>query len=111
MNPSLQPSLPSSFTSYGSKIKKSKNKYAKEAPEPGGAIPVIGHLRLLSGSKLWHHKLAEMADVYGPAFTLRIGRRHILVISNWELAKECFTTNFANLPKTLLENCWVMTLQ
>ncbi|KAL4180381.1 hypothetical protein AMTRI_Chr13g124950 [Amborella trichopoda] len=29
-----------------------------------------------------------MADVYGPAFTLRIGQRHILVISNWELAKE-----------------------
>ncbi|KAL4180382.1 hypothetical protein AMTRI_Chr13g124960 [Amborella trichopoda] len=84
------------------KIKKSKNTYAKEAPEPGRAIPVIGHLHLLSGSKLLHHKLAEMADVYGPAFTLRLGRRRTLVISNWELAKECFTTNdknFANRPR------------
>ncbi|KAL4180383.1 hypothetical protein AMTRI_Chr13g124970 [Amborella trichopoda] len=67
------------------KMKKKKNKYSKHQ----------------NSAELLYHKLTEMADVYKPAFTLRLGRRRMLVISNWELAKECRTKNeenFANHP-------------
>lgn len=43
-----------------------------------------------------------MADVYGPIFTFRFGRKKALIVSNWEIAKECFTANdriFASRPK------------
>ncbi|KAK7329225.1 hypothetical protein VNO77_23376 [Canavalia gladiata] len=34
-----------------------------------------------------------MADTYGPIFTIKLGTKKALVINNWEMAKECFTTN------------------
>ncbi|KAK9218462.1 hypothetical protein WN943_007100 [Citrus x changshan-huyou] len=45
-----------------------------------------------------------MADKYGPIFNIRIGKNPALIVSNWEIAKECLTTHdkvFANRPKTL----------
>ncbi|KAK6145127.1 hypothetical protein DH2020_021947 [Rehmannia glutinosa] len=45
--------------------------------------------------------LGAMADKYGPIFTLRLGSHRALVVSNWEVIKECFTTNdrvFATRP-------------
>ncbi|KGN59913.1 cytochrome P450 CYP82D47 [Cucumis sativus] len=73
-------------------------------PEPDGAWPVIGHLHLLNASEPIHITLAKMADVYGPIFTFRFGTKRALIVSNWEIAKECFTTNdriFASRPKQL----------
>ncbi|XP_027169303.1 cytochrome P450 82A3-like [Coffea eugenioides] len=32
-----------------------------------------------------------MAEKYGPVFALRIGMTPALVVSNWELVKDCFT--------------------
>ncbi|KAL2498322.1 Cytochrome [Abeliophyllum distichum] len=62
-------------------------------PEAGGAWPIIGHLHLIGGgSRLPHITLAEMADKYGPIFTIRLGVQKTLVVSSWELAKELFTT-------------------
>ncbi|WRX30807.1 Cytochrome P450 - like 10 [Theobroma cacao] len=69
-----------------------------------GARPFLGHLHLLGGSKPAHVVLGDLADTYGPIFTIRLGVRLTLVVSNWEIAKECFTTNdkaFANRPRTL----------
>jgi cytochrome P450 len=46
----------------------------------------------------------KMADKYGPIFTVKVGVHRALVVSSWEMAKECLTTNdkiFANRPKTL----------
>ncbi|KAI9118286.1 hypothetical protein K1719_010618 [Acacia pycnantha] len=43
-----------------------------------------------------------MADKYGPIFTLRLGVHPTLIVSSWEIAKECFTVNdraFASRPK------------
>ncbi|KAJ1436950.1 Cytochrome P450 [Sesbania bispinosa] len=34
-----------------------------------------------------------MADKHGPIFTIRLGSQRAVVISNWKVAKECFTTN------------------
>ncbi|KAJ8762369.1 hypothetical protein K2173_007527 [Erythroxylum novogranatense] len=76
----------------------------RAAPEAGSSLPIIGHLHLLGGLKPTHIVLGDMVSKYGPIFTIKIGVRRALVISNWELVKECFTTNdiaFANRPRTL----------
>ncbi|KAI3978964.1 hypothetical protein MKX01_016139 [Papaver californicum] len=80
------------------------HKSAKTAPEPAGAWPIIGHLHLLVGAKLIYRTLGSLADKYGPVFMVRLGMRRILVISNAESARECFTTNdkvFATRPTTV----------
>ncbi|OVA15436.1 Cytochrome P450 [Macleaya cordata] len=72
----------------------SKNRELLQAPEPAGSWPLIGHLHLLGGrNQLLHKTLGAMADEYGPAFTIRIGFHRALVISSWEVVKDCFTTN------------------
>ncbi|CAI0558624.1 unnamed protein product [Linum tenue] len=59
-----------------------------------GAWPVIGHLHLLRGPRPLHRVLGDMADRYGPIFTLKMGRaQRAIVVSDWETAKECLTTN------------------
>ncbi|KAB1220488.1 Cytochrome P450 82A4 [Morella rubra] len=58
----------------------------------------------LAGSQSPHTTLGNMADKYGPLFTIWFGHHRTLVVSSWEIAKECFTTNdkaFANRPKAL----------
>ncbi|EXB99094.1 Cytochrome P450 82C4 [Morus notabilis] len=45
--------------------------------------------------------MADIADKYGPIFLFRLGMNPVLVISNYEAVKECFTTNditFASRP-------------
>ncbi|KAK3231503.1 hypothetical protein Dsin_003384 [Dipteronia sinensis] len=81
-----------------------RSKLKREAPEAGGAWPVVGHLHLLGGPEPAHRVLGNMADKYGPIFTVKMGVHRALVVSNWEIAKECLTTNdkvFANRPKTM----------
>ncbi|KAM3688755.1 hypothetical protein ACJW31_10G174900 [Castanea mollissima] len=73
-------------------------------PDVDGAWPLIGHLHLLGGLQPPHITLGNMADKYGPIFTIWLGVHRTLVVSSWEIAKECFTTNdkvFANRPKGL----------
>ncbi|CAI8618262.1 unnamed protein product [Vicia faba] len=73
-------------------------------PEAGGAWPLIGHLHLLGGSQPPHVSLGKLADKYGPIFTLRLGVHRTLVVSSYEMAKQCFTVNdkaFASRPKSL----------
>ncbi|XP_059454581.1 cytochrome P450 CYP82D47-like [Corylus avellana] len=73
-------------------------------PEAGGAWPLIGHLHLLRGPKPAHITLSKMADKYGSLFTIQLGVHPALIVSNWEVAKECFTTHdkvFANRPKAI----------
>ena len=79
------------------------NKATKTPPEAGGGLPLIGHLHLLGGQQP-HVTLGDMADKYGPVFTIRLGVHPTLVISSWEMAKECFTINdraFASRPKSM----------
>ncbi|KAK8664098.1 hypothetical protein V6N13_083901 [Hibiscus sabdariffa] len=76
----------------------------KKPPEAGGAWPIIGHLRLLGGPKPPHITLANMADKYGTIFSIKLGVHRALVVSSWEVAKECLTVNdkvFATRPKLL----------
>ncbi|KAK2997945.1 hypothetical protein RJ639_026333 [Escallonia herrerae] len=73
-------------------------------PEATGAWPIIGHLHLLAGSQLPHEVLGSMSDKFGPIFTIKFGVHRALVVSDWKMAKECFTTNdmvFATRPKSM----------
>ena len=45
-----------------------------------------------------------MADKYGPIFTIKLGSHRVLVLSYWEIAKECFNVHekvFSTRPSTL----------
>lgn len=61
------------------------------APQPSGALPIIGHLHKLRGPLF--KTLAAMADKYGPIFTIWLGKHPVLVISNYDAVKQCFTKN------------------
>ncbi|KAF5197501.1 Cytochrome p450 [Thalictrum thalictroides] len=77
----------------------------RTVPEPVGAWPIIGHLHMLQPPVLQHILFASLADKYGPIFALRIGLRKTLVVSDSEVAKECFTTHdrvFANRPNLVV---------
>uniref|UniRef100_A0A6M2E970 Cytochrome P450 n=1 Tax=Populus davidiana TaxID=266767 RepID=A0A6M2E970_9ROSI len=88
-------------TKYATKNKKK----GKMPPEPAGSWPIIGHLHLLGGAnQLLHRTFGVMADKYGPIFSVCHGIRRVLVVSNWEIVKECLATNdmvFAARPKYL----------
>lgn len=62
-------------------------------PESAGGWPLIGHLNLLRGPQFPHIALGALADKHGPVFSIRIGIHPTVVISSWEVAKECYTTN------------------
>ncbi|KAL5984796.1 hypothetical protein ACLOJK_038632 [Asimina triloba] len=62
-------------------------------PEPPGAWPFLGHFLEMTGNGSVPRKFAAMADKCGPAVQVRLGSMRVLVISSWELTKECFTTN------------------
>ncbi|KAL7602740.1 hypothetical protein Lser_V15G18830 [Lactuca serriola] len=82
--------------------KKANRGKNRKPPQAEGAWPIIGHLHLLGGSQLPHYVLGDMADKYGPIFTIKLGYHQALVVSNGSIAKECFTTNdkaFATRPK------------
>ncbi|KAA8550581.1 hypothetical protein F0562_002265 [Nyssa sinensis] len=65
----------------------------KQAPEPKGAWPIIGHLHLLAGKAPAFRILASMAEKHGPIFTIRLGMCQALVVSSKEAVMECFTKN------------------
>ncbi|XP_060673091.1 cytochrome P450 82A1-like [Ziziphus jujuba] len=89
-------------------LRKSKRDQKKREPlEAVGGWPIIGHLPPLQALQPPHITLGNMADKYGPIFTIRMGVYKTLVVSNWEMAKECFTTNdkvFANRPKLVAQD-------
>ncbi|KAB5519057.1 hypothetical protein DKX38_023376 [Salix brachista] len=62
-------------------------------PEPSGAWPLIGHMRILNSQIPIFRALGDLADKHGPVFSIRLGMRRTLVISSWESVKECFKTN------------------
>jgi len=65
----------------------------RKPPEAAGGWPLIGHLRLFSRSgQPVYEALGGLADKYGPIFSIRMGVHQAVVVSSWELARECFTT-------------------
>ncbi|KAL4649815.1 hypothetical protein ACB092_01G042100 [Castanea dentata] len=86
------------------RVQRTTTKQRSVLPEAGGASPLIGHLHQFGRSKPAHIALGNMAEKYGPIFTIWLGVHQTIIVSSWEIAKECFTTNdkaFANRPKGL----------
>ncbi|XP_068666536.1 cytochrome P450 CYP82D47-like [Aristolochia californica] len=71
----------------------SKTTGIRQPPEPAGRWPVVGHLPMLQGNEPLALTFAALADKFGPVFTIWMGVHRTLVVSSWELAKECFGTN------------------
>ncbi|KAF8399191.1 hypothetical protein HHK36_015056 [Tetracentron sinense] len=83
---------------------KSSSNSKRTAPEVAGAWPIIGHLHLFAGKELPHITLGAMTEKYGPIFTIQLGMHRALVVSSWEVVKECFTTldiAFASHPRVV----------
>nr|WAW38267.1 CYP82BA1 [Plumbago zeylanica] len=82
-----------------------QNNRLQYPPEPSGSWPILGHLHLLWSFKEVPYKvIAKLADKYGPIFQLKLGSQRALVVSSWEMAKECLHKNdraFVNRPRTL----------
>ncbi|KAF3646442.1 cytochrome CYP82D47 [Capsicum chacoense] len=72
---------------------KNSTKLKNLPPEIPGAYFPIGHLYLFISQTHLALILANLADKYGPIFTIRLGIHRAIIVSNWEIVKECFTTN------------------
>ncbi|XP_076946430.1 cytochrome P450 CYP82D47-like [Bidens hawaiensis] len=69
------------------------NKITTAPPEASGAWPIIGHFKVFNGPDLPHVTLSSLADRYGSIFTVRLGIHRVLIVSNWEIVKDIFTTH------------------
>ncbi|KFK30357.1 hypothetical protein AALP_AA7G250900 [Arabis alpina] len=74
-------------------------------PSPAYTLPVIGHLHLLKNPV--HRTLLSLSQSLknAPVFYLRLGNRHVYVITSHALAVECFTKNdvvLANRPELIM---------
>ncbi|KAG5543330.1 hypothetical protein RHGRI_016159 [Rhododendron griersonianum] len=102
----LLPSIIISFLFIYYLLRKKKTTSNRRAPpEAGGGWPIIGHLPLFAGRKLVHKVLGALADKHGPIFTIRLGAQRAIVVSNSEIARECFTGSndkvLLNRPKSI----------
>nr|BBD34741.1 putative cytochrome P450 [Eschscholzia californica subsp. californica] len=70
-----------------------KANQVRRLPEATGAWPIVGHLPQLVGSRPLFRVLGDMADKFGPIFMVRFGVYPTVVVSSWEMAKKCFTSN------------------
>ncbi|XP_061994547.1 licodione synthase-like [Rosa rugosa] len=69
------------------------------------ALPIIGHLHLLS--PVTHRSFQNLALRFGPLFSLRLGSVSCIVVTSPELAKEFLKTNehaFINRPQSIAIN-------
>lgn len=73
------------------------------APNPAGALPIIGHLHQLGDQNPIARTLSTMSDKHGPIFMIRLGMKRALVVNSYEAVKECFTAYdrvFATRPSS-----------
>ncbi|TXG69156.1 hypothetical protein EZV62_004091 [Acer yangbiense] len=69
------------------------NVMASLSQQIDGAWPLLGHLPLLGGKIPVCKILGAMADKYGPIFSLKLGKYPTLMVSSWEIAKDCLVIN------------------
>ncbi|KAI3941062.1 hypothetical protein MKW92_045338 [Papaver armeniacum] len=96
----LKTTVPSSSTPTATAISHQRQKTSC-------ALPVTGLLHVfMNRNDLIHVTLGNLADKYGPIFSFPTGSHRTMVVSNWEVVKECFTgdndTVFSNRPVLLV---------
>lgn len=74
-----------------------KGEHNLSTPPGPTAWPIIGHLHLLDAKLPLHQTLYHLAQTYGRFMLLKFGSRKVLVVTSWELARECLTTHDMNL--------------
>ncbi|ERN20265.1 cytochrome P450 81E8 isoform X1 [Amborella trichopoda] len=80
-------------------VAKGKNSIVNLPPGPR-PLPFIGNFHLLK--RPHYRSLSDLANQYGPIFSLRLGIRPVVIVSSASLAQECFTKNditFASRPQ------------
>ncbi|KAK9131926.1 hypothetical protein Scep_011454 [Stephania cephalantha] len=76
-------------------------------PSPPGALPIVGHLRLLFSSTPLHRTLQDISinsNQYANYMFLKLGTRKVLILSSPASVQECFHKNdvaFANRPRSI----------
>ncbi|MCL7027382.1 hypothetical protein MKW94_018880, partial [Papaver nudicaule] len=87
-----------------------RKKFSENCSSPSStascALPLAGLLHVfMNRADLIHVTLGNMADKYGPIFSFPTGSHRTLVVSSWEMVKECFTGSndiaFSNRPVPL----------
>ncbi|KAI3760271.1 hypothetical protein L1987_50664 [Smallanthus sonchifolius] len=85
-----------SFIIFLYKTTNKRNSIKLAPPEPSGALPFVGHLHHLHGQEPVARILGKMADDHGSIFSLRLGSQRAMVVSSWQMVKECLSTNDRN---------------
>ena len=80
--------------------KKTRNVH-RHPPELPGALPLVGHLHHLWGTDPPFRKFSAMADRLGPIFSLQLGLRRAVVVSDWENTRMCLAVNDKALASRL----------
>ncbi|GIY18589.1 cytochrome P450 2A9 [Caerostris darwini] len=77
-------------------LKKNSRKYL---PGPIG-LPIVGYIPFLT--KKPYVKLTELSKIYGPVYSVRMGSRNVVVITDFEIVKEAFSKDaFMGRPPEL----------
>ncbi|GBO23700.1 Cytochrome P450 18a1 [Araneus ventricosus] len=64
------------------------NKNHKKYPPGPSGLPIVGYYPFLTEKP--YVKLTELSKIYGPVYSVRLGSRNVIIITDFEIMKEAF---------------------